>query len=127
LLSVPDVGPVVAHHIRLFFQQPHNLEVIAQLRENGVNWPDVEVQDQSEQPLEGMTYVLTGTLAKMTRNDAKTKLQKLGAKVSGSVSKKTSCVIAGEAAGSKLTKAQDLGVDVLDEDEFIQLLAQYGL
>ena len=127
LLAVPDVGPIVAQYIKLFFAQEHNLEVIDQLSESGVQWPKIDVQTNKEKPLEGKIFVLTGSLTKITRNEAKAKLQQLGAKVSGSVSKKTHCVVAGEAAGSKLTKAQDLGIDVIDEDAFEKLLAQYEL
>ncbi len=126
LIEVEDVGPIVAHHIHTFFQQPHNLEVIEKLQQAGVNWPDVEKVEAGEQPLAGQTFVLTGTLVQMKRNEAKEKLMALGAKVSGSVSKKTSVVVAGEAAGSKLTKAQQLGVEVWDEDQMLALLEQYN-
>jgi len=114
LEQVPDVGPVVARNIETFDHQAHNRDVIDKLIKNGVHWDDVEVNDSMEQPLEGKTIVLTGALS-MPRNEAKDKLQALGAKVSGSVSKKTTVVIAGADAGSKLTKANDLGILVLDE------------
>ena len=127
LQQVPDVGPIVAKHIAAFFQQDHNLEIIDALIEAGVNWPDIEVAEAAEQPLAGKTYVLTGTLSKMGRDDAKQYLQQLGAKVSGSVSKKSDAVVAGEKAGSKLAKAESLGVPVLSEDEFIGLLNDYGI
>jgi len=127
LLAVADVGPIVAHHIHTFFRQPHNREVIDKLIAAGINWPDVEVIEAGEQPLAGQTFVLTGTLDSMSRDEAKAKLQALGAKVSGSVSKKTSVVVAGEAAGSKLTKAEQLGVEVWDEQQLLTLLQQYGL
>jgi len=126
LKEVADVGEVVATHIYNFFREPHNLEVIRDLTEgeNAVHWPAIEVKSADEQPLQGNTYVLTGTLSTMTRDEAKQQLQALGAKVSGSVSKKTTALIAGEAAGSKLTKAESLGVPVLTEDELQDLLRQ---
>lgn len=127
LVEVEDVGPIVAHHIHTFFRQPHNLEVIEKLQQAGVNWPDVEVVEVGEQPLAGQTFVLTGTLSQMNRNEAKEKLMALGAKVSGSVSKKTSVVVAGEAAGSKLTKAEQLGVEVWDEQRMLELFNEYQL
>lgn len=121
LLAVQDVGPIVANHIVSFFEQSHNNEVIDQLIEVGVHWPDIVI-DESTKVLEGKTFVITGTLSQMTREEAKEKLLALGAKVSGSVSKKTYCVIAGEAAGSKLTKAEALGIQVMDEQAFIDML-----
>ncbi|RLT96365.1 MAG: NAD-dependent DNA ligase LigA [Ketobacter sp.] len=127
LQQVPDVGPIVADHIATFFQQPHNLEIIDALIEAGVHWQEQEAIDRDSLPLAGKTYVLTGTLNDMTRDDAKQYLQNLGAKVSGSVSKKSDAVIAGEKAGSKLTKAESLGVPVLDEAAFIQLLKDHGI
>ncbi len=120
LEAVHDIGPVVAQHIVQFFQQPHNQEVIARLQAAGIHWPDVE--RTTRQPLQGKTYVLTGTLSGITRDEAKQKLQALGAKVSGSVSKKTTAVIAGEKAGSKLAKAEALGVKVLSEQDLMELL-----
>jgi DNA ligase (NAD+) len=122
LQQVPDVGPVVADNVYHFFRQPHNIEVIEALIKAGVNWQDIEVTKADEQPLTGMSFVLTGTLTTLTRNDAKAALQALGAKVSGSVSKKTSYVIAGENAGSKLDKAQELNVTVLDESALQKIL-----
>ncbi|MEN8169155.1 MAG: NAD-dependent DNA ligase LigA [Pseudomonadota bacterium] len=127
LIEVDDVGPIVAHHIHTFFRQPHNIEVIDKLQQAGVSWPDVEVIEPGEQPLSGQTFVLTGTLSQTSRNDAKDKLMALGAKVSGSVSKKTSVVVAGEAAGSKLDKAESLGVEVWDEDKLLAMLDEHGL
>lgn len=126
LQAVPDVGPVVAHHIVEFLNNENNLQIITQLRESGVLWSDIEVKQQKTLPLEGQTWVLTGVLELMDRSKAKQQLQTLGAKVAGSVSKKTNCVVAGPGAGSKLTKAQDLGIVVIDEAEFIQQLAQYA-
>jgi DNA ligase (NAD+) len=122
LRQVPDIGPVVAAHIHAFFQEPHNREVIAKLRKAGMHWPDVKAAGKEERSLEGQTFVLTGTLARMTRDEAKARLQALGAKVSGSVSKKTAYVVAGTDPGSKLAKAQTLGVTVLNEAEFLTLL-----
>lgn len=127
LQEVNDVGTVVAEHIFHFFREAHNLEVIHALLEKGVHWPAVEAVSSDEQPLADKTYVLTGTLSSMGRNDAKEKLQRLGAKVSGSVSAKTDALIAGEKAGSKLTKAQDLGVAVMTEDDMLALFEQYGV
>ncbi|MCK2148909.1 NAD-dependent DNA ligase LigA [Marinobacter alexandrii] len=126
LQSVPDVGPIVAGHIRSFFEQPHNQETLTALQDAGVQWQD-EVIEESEKPLQGQTWVLTGTLSEMTRDEAKEQLESLGAKVSGSVSKKTACVVAGEAAGSKLAKAEQLDVPVLDEAGLLALLKQHGL
>jgi len=126
LQSVPDVGPIVAGHIRSFFDQTHNQETIQALKDAGVQWQS-EAITASEKPLKGETWVLTGSLSDMTRDDAKAKLESLGAKVAGSVSGKTSCVVAGEAAGSKLTKAENLGVPVMDESAFVDFLATHGL
>ncbi|HEB59274.1 MAG TPA: NAD-dependent DNA ligase LigA [Gammaproteobacteria bacterium] len=122
LQTVPDIGPAVAESIHAFFHEAHNLEVIEKLRQRGVSWPTMEKPPAGAQPLAGRTFVLTGTLSGMTRDEAKAALQVLGAKVSGSVSKKTDYVVAGEAAGSKLARAEALGVKVLDEDEFRALL-----
>lgn len=126
LQSVPDVGPIVAGHIRSFFDQTHNQETIQALKDAGVQWQTEEIT-ASEKPLKGETWVLTGSLSGMTRVDAKAKLESLGAKVAGSVSGKTSCVVAGEAAGSKLTKAENLGVPVMDESAFVDFLSTHGL
>ena len=123
LQEVDDVGPVVAAKIAAFFGQKNNQAVIDQLVDAGVCWdPEVVEAPTSRRGLSGETVVLTGTLSKLTRNDAKARLQALGAKVSGSVSSKTSFVVAGDAAGSKLTKAQALGVLVLTEQDLIDLL-----
>ncbi|MCH7423600.1 MULTISPECIES: NAD-dependent DNA ligase LigA [Shewanella] len=123
LIQVEDIGEVVAQHVAHFFAQPHNLEVIDALIAAGVNWPAIAAPSADEQPLKGQTWVLTGTLNQLNRNDAKAQLQALGAKVAGSVSKNTDCLVAGEAAGSKLAKAQELGVKVIGEDELLALLA----
>ena len=125
LTAVPDVGPVVAHAIAHFFAQPHNREVIAQLRAAGVRWPPVE-RPQADAPFAGKTFVLTGTLESMTRDQAKARIEAFGGKVAGSVSAKTDYVVAGESAGSKLTKAQALGVTILDEAAFLALLEAAG-
>ncbi len=127
LQQVPDVGPIVAVHIVEFFQQSHNVDVVSSLIAAGVRWDEVEVDHDQVKPLEGKTFVLTGTLTLMARDQAKGYLQQLGAKVSGSVSKKTHCVIAGENAGSKLTKAESLGVSVVTEEEYVELLKEYGI
>ena len=122
LAQVADVGPVVAHSIHTFFAQAHNREVVQGLREAGVHWAEGEALAPTEMPLAGLTVVLTGTLPSLGREEAKEQLEALGAKVAGSVSKKTSYVVAGAEAGSKLEKAQSLGVPVLDEDGLKRLL-----
>ena len=124
LLQVNDVGPVVAESLHTFFAQPHNREVVEQLRACGVHWEEGEAPQQGEMPLAGMTVVLTGTLPTLSRDGAKDMLEAAGAKVSGSVSKKTSYVVAGAEAGSKLTKAEELGVTVLDEAGMLALLGR---
>lgn len=126
LKQVPDVGPVVAARIAHFFAQPHNREVIAALRGNGVHWPEGAPQRATEGPLSGKTVVLTGGLSSMSRDEAGAKLEALGAKVSGSVSKKTSLVVAGEAAGSKLAKAQELGLEIWDEAALLAFLQEHA-
>lgn len=124
LIALNDIGPIVAEHVVHFFSQAHNLEVIAELLALGVHWPEpVKKEHNKNHPLFGKTVVLTGTLQAMGRDDAKAKLMALGAKISGSVSAKTDFVFAGAEAGSKLAKAQDLGVAVLDENQLIALLA----
>jgi len=121
LQKVPDVGTIVAKNIVQFFQQAHNIEVVNEL-DNIMSWPEIEVKTDDQLPLKDQVFVLTGTLNQMGRSEAKAALQALGAKVSGSVSAKTDYLVAGEKSGSKLTKAQDLGVKVLTEDEMIALL-----
>ena len=123
LLEVHDVGPIVALALRTFFDQPHNREVVEQLRACGIHWPEEEPAARAPQPLAGKTFVLTGTLPTLGRDDAKALLEAAGAKVAGSVSKKTDYVVAGEEAGSKLAKALELGVAVLDEAGMLALLA----
>ena len=124
LLEVDDVGPVVAQSIHTFFRQPHNREVVEQLRAAGVHWEEGEPAPRAVLPLAGKTFVITGTLPTLSREEAKERLEAAGAKVAGSVSKKTSYVVAGEAAGSKLDKAQELGIEVLDEAGMLDLLRQ---
>ncbi|HHT4372376.1 TPA: NAD-dependent DNA ligase LigA [Raoultella ornithinolytica] len=126
LQKVPDVGIVVATHVFHFFAEENNRDVIAQLRAEGVNWPAPVVVNAEEidSPFAGKTVVLTGSLSQLSRDDAKARLMALGAKVAGSVSKKTDLVIAGEAAGSKLAKAQELGIAVIDEAEMLRLLGE---
>ena len=119
LQQVPDVGEVVANRILAFWHEPHNVAVVNDLIAQGVHWETVETKEITENRFKGKTVVLTGTLTQMGRNEAKALLQDMGAKVSGSVSAKTDFVIAGDAAGSKLTKAQELGVTVLTEEEFL--------
>lgn len=125
LQDVSDVGEIVAKHVYYFFKEEHNQEVIDALIAAGLHWPDIAEKSQDEMPLDGLTYVLTGTLNQMGRSEAKAKLQALGAKVSGSVSAKTHALVAGEKAGSKLTKAQDLGIEILTEDDMLALFAKY--
>jgi DNA ligase (NAD+) len=126
LQQVPDVGPVVAAHIHSFFQQSHNLNILNSLQQLGVHWDEHEpsAQPQGEQPLDGQTFVITGTLSGMSRDDAKARLQALGAKVTGSVSKKTSYVVVGDSPGSKAGKAEQLGVPMLDEAGLLKLLEE---
>jgi DNA ligase (NAD+) len=121
LLQVNDVGPVVAQSIRAFFDQPHNVEVVEQLRAAGIHWPE-QAAALGPQPLAGKTLVLTGTLPTLSRDEAKAMIEAAGGKVAGSVSKKTSYVVAGAEAGSKLDKARELGVPVLDEAGLQDLL-----
>lgn len=123
LEKVADIGPIVARHIRLFFLNDDNVAQIQELRASGVAWPDVVV-DRDSLPLADQTFVLTGSLEQMSRGEAKAELIKLGAKVAGSVSKNTDCVVAGPGAGSKLTKAEELGIKVVSEDEFVAMLAE---
>ena len=127
LLEVDDVGPVVADHLRQFFDSDSSMAVAQALQNAGVNWPDIEVKPEIELPLAGQTWVVTGKLELMGRNEAKAALQGLGAKVAGSVSAKTHCVVAGPGAGSKLTKARELEVEVIDEETFVALLTSYGV
>lgn len=123
LLNVPDIGPIVAQSIRTFFDQAHNREVVEQLRACGVRWAEQDtLHVTSPKPLAGKTVVLTGTLPTLSREEAKERLEAAGAKVTGSVSKKTTFVVAGAEAGSKLDKAQELGVPILDESALLEML-----
>ncbi|MES9970733.1 MAG: NAD-dependent DNA ligase LigA [Candidatus Thiodiazotropha sp.] len=123
LQETPDVGPIVAAHTHSFFRQAHNREVIEQLIEAGIHWPVVKIEPAAQQPLAGKTLVITGTLSR-PRDEIKQTLQGLGAKVTGSVSKKTDYLVVGEEAGSKLAKAEKLGVPILDEAGLEDLLAR---
>jgi DNA ligase (NAD+) len=123
LLAVRDVGPIVAQSILQFFAEPHNRDVVGQLRDAGVRWPESTGVQHSAGILAGKTLVLTGTLPTLTRDAAKERIEAAGGKVAGSVSKKTDYVVAGEEAGSKLAKAQELGVAILDEAGLLALLA----
>jgi DNA ligase (NAD+) len=124
LLLVPDVGPVVAQSLLDFFGESHNREVVQQLRELGVTWQEHEGTSAQVLPLSGKTFVLTGTLTSLSRDEAKSRLEALGAKVAGSVSKKTNYVVAGAEAGSKLDKARELNVAIWDEIQLIDLLGR---
>ena len=124
--QVPDVGPVVAAHIAAFFASEEHLRVINALRDKGVTWPDLEPAPRSTGSLTGRTFVITGTLSSMTREQAQEALTARGAKVTASVSKKTSYIVAGGEAGSKLARAEELGVPVLDEQQFLDLLGSDG-
>ena len=126
-LAVDDVGPIVADHLLQFFASATSMEVVTALRSAGVHWPDLEVTPASDLPLDGETWVVTGKLENLGRNEAKAYLQSLGAKVAGSVSQRTTCVVAGPGAGSKLSKAEGLGVKVIDEQAFLALLQQWGV
>lgn len=123
LQAVPDVGPVVAAHVESFFRQAHNREIIERLLVAGVQWPEAAPAPGANRPLQGKTFVLTGSLESLTREQAKERLQALGAKVSASVSAKTDYLVAGADPGSKLTKAEQLGVKVLDEAALLKMLA----
>ena len=124
LLLTPDVGAITAELTYKFFRAPHNIEVITALREAGVHWDKVEQVVSEGLPLDGQTWVITGALDSMARDEAKAKLQALGAKVSGSISAKTTALLAGEKAGSKMAKAEKLGVKVVGEEEFLALLEE---
>jgi DNA ligase (NAD+) len=124
LQAAPDVGPVVAQHVASFFREPHNRAVIEALRRAGVHWPEAVPQAPRPAPLAGKTVVLTGTLASMTREQAKARLEALGARVAGSVSARTGFVVVGADPGSKADKARALGVELLDEAAFLRLLEE---
>jgi DNA ligase (NAD+) len=122
LQQVPDVGPVVATSIANFFAEAHNREIVEQLRAAGVHWPEGEASTLANSPIAGKTFVLTGTLPTLSRDDAKAMIEALGGKISGSVSKKTDYVVAGAEAGSKLEKAQTLGLTILDEAQLLEIV-----
>ena len=124
LLEVDDVGMSTAEKILHFFAEPKNLQVIQELQDLGVHWEEKGEVDASELVFSGMTFVLTGTLPTLSRDEASDMIRKAGGKVSGSVSKKTSYVLAGEAAGSKLVKAQALSVPIISEEQFMVMLVQ---
>ncbi len=124
LIKTPDVGTITAELAYEFFRAPHNIEVITALREAGVHWDNVEQVASEGLPLDGQTWVITGALDSMARDEAKAKLQALGAKVSGSISAKTTALLAGDKAGSKMAKAEKLGVKVVGEDEFLALVGE---
>jgi DNA ligase (NAD+) len=126
LQEVSDVGVIVAQHVVNFFAEEHNVQVIDELLVAGIHWPKIDKIEVDSLPLAGQTFVLTGTLEQMDRNAAKAMLQSLGAKVAGSVSAKTSCVVAGEKAGSKLAKAEELGVKVLNEQQMLDMFTELG-
>jgi DNA ligase (NAD+) len=123
LLRVNDVGPIVARSIVGFFAQPHHVEIVEQLRAAGIRWDETGADDDRPKPLAGLTLVLTGTLPTLSRDQAQALIEAAGGKVSGSVSRKTSYVVAGTEAGSKLAKAQELGVEVIDEAELQRRVA----
>ncbi|HSH12834.1 MAG TPA: NAD-dependent DNA ligase LigA, partial [Desulfurivibrionaceae bacterium] len=127
LVEIPDIGTVVAHHIHAFFAESHNRDVIRALLDAGVKPAETAPVNREALPLSGRTYVVTGTLEAMGRNEAKEKLQKLGARVAGSVSKNTDCVIAGPGAGSKRDKAEELGIEIIDEAAFLSLLRRHDI
>ncbi|OTW26442.1 DNA ligase (NAD(+)) LigA, partial [Vibrio parahaemolyticus] len=123
LIAVQDIGVVVAKHITTFFEEEKNQAVVQDLLVQGIHWPEVSAPEQgAELPLEGKTVVLTGTLSQLGRTEAKEALQSLGAKVTGSVSKKTDILFAGENAGSKLAKAQELGIEIKTEQDLLELI-----
>lgn len=124
LEKVPDIGPVVAASIHTFFNQPHNAAVIKKLRQAEVTWPEYSTaRENKESPLSGKTFVLTGALSGMSRDEASRRLRDLGAKVAGSVSRKTDFVVAGSDPGSKAAKAEQLGVAIVGETEFFDMIA----
>ena len=125
LLEIDDVGPIVARYIVNFFQNPDNLSIIQALRDAGVKWEDIDLSSLEDQPLKGQIWVMTGGMEIMSRAEAKDRLQALGAKVASSVSAKTTQVVAGPGAGSKLTKAKTLDIAVMNEQQFVNFLADY--
>lgn len=126
LMGVPDVGPTVARHVHTFFHQHRNLDVISKLIARGVHWEKVAAANEGAQPLQGKTFVVTGTLASLSRDEAHARILALGGKTAGSVSQKTSYVVVGSDAGSKATKAAQLGITILDEESFLALTTRSG-
>jgi DNA ligase (NAD+) len=124
LQQVADVGPIVASSIVRFFQEPHNREIVKELRQRGVQWPEGEPSGAAILPLAGKTFVLTGTLPHLTREEARERIEALGGTVAASVSKKTRYLVAGAEPGTKHRKARELGVEVLDEDGLLELLGK---
>jgi len=124
LQQIPDIGPIAARHIVTFFQQTHNREIIERLQQAGIHWTETTSPPSQQQTLAGQTFVFTGTLQQMTREEAKTQLQALGATISNHISKKVDYVVAGEKAGSKLEKAQGLKLNIIDEQVFMTMLSQ---
>jgi DNA ligase (NAD+) len=123
LQTVQDVGPIVAARIRSFFAEKHNQKVVKGLIDSGLTWKETKARPKAaDGPLSGKIFVLTGTMSNMTRDEAKDKIQAAGGKVTGSVSKKTNFVVYGDNAGSKLTKAQKLGIETIDEDALQKIL-----
>jgi DNA ligase (NAD+) len=122
LMQVSDIGPVVAASLRTFFDQAHNREVVEQLRALGVHWPEMQAASRSDLALSGKTLVITGTLPSLSREQATELIESAGGKVAGSVSQKTTYLVAGTDSGSKLLKAQSLGVTVLDESQLLRLI-----
>jgi DNA ligase (NAD+) len=120
--EVPDVGPIVAGHVRRFFDEAHNREVIDKLLAHGVRWPDLRATSAESRPLAGKSFVITGTLEAMSRDEAQDRVRALGGRASGSVSARTDYLVVGREPGSKLRKAEALGVKVLDEQEFLTLV-----
>jgi DNA ligase (NAD+) len=127
LTAIHGIGANMAEDIHVFFHEPHNQKVIAALRKAGIRWPALVPKPRAALPLAGKTFVLTGTLESLTRDDAKARIQSLGGKVAGSVSKKTDYVVAGAEPGSKADKARELGIRMLSEKEFLDLLGSQGL
>ncbi len=122
---IEDIGPVVADSIREFFLQDQTIDLIKRLKKSGVNTKNLE-EESIDNRFEGKIFVLTGCLEKFTRQEASDIIEKLGGKTSSTVSKKTSYVLAGEEAGSKLTKAQNLGIEIISEEQFQEMLGQWG-
>jgi len=123
-MEVDDVGAVVAHQVHRFFSEPANRSIINKLRSAGVHWPDLDQQRIGDLPLDSQIWVVTGKLESMTREDAQERLRRLGAKVANSVSGKTHCLVAGPGAGSKLKKAQDLEIEIIDEQQLLDRLME---